>query len=225
MRQILLAIIMSLNLWCSAQSNEFIKCYDKDISIDETDVKITMPEGFTQLNNPDTDMLIVNPNYKPKNAITDEQRVVSLHPVVLESADKECALLYPTLSLRIQNLDNAPTRELQAVAANENIDVSESIKMISSDDMTEWCNADTAFIYEMQLPEPYLGKYRNCIGVCLRKYAHPAALMKVMLTDNGLKNKDYYLKALLNSVRYGDKITPEAKKWTKILQEFKEADK
>lgn len=77
----------------------------------------------------------------------------------------------------------------------------------------------------MQLPEPYLGKYRNCIGVCLRKYAHPAALMKVMLTDNGLKNKDYYLKALLNSVHYGDKITPEAKKWAKILQEFKEADK
>ncbi len=224
MKYILFLIIVSVNLLCSAQNNEFIKCYDTDISVIDTDVDIFMPEGFSPLNTPGSDILIVNPDYKPRNAISSEQRVISLHPVVLESADKECALLYPTLSLRIQCLDNIPTREIQAIAENEDLDVSGNIRMISLDDMTEWCNADTAFIYELKLPKPYIGKYRNCIGVYLRKYAHPAALIKVMITDNGLKNKDHYLKALLNSIHYGDNITTEAKKWVKILQEFKTSD-
>lgn len=194
-----------------AQNEVFDKCYQ---NLDEgnavtTDVEISYPEGFHVVDVNGADVLVVNKNYKPADALYESDRVIALHPVALESDSGDCVLLYPVVSSTIPMLHGTPERELQAAFGDKKKDVSGSVKKIKLDDMSGYSNADVAYIYDMILPEPYLGKYSNCTGVYLRKYAHPALLMKVIVTDDGVAKKEEYLNKLLGSVRYGNAVTPE----------------
>lgn len=66
---------------------------------------------------------------------------------------------------------------------------------------------DTVVIYELDLlfnDVPYMDAYRHCIGVYLRKYAHPALLTKIMLTDAAYEHKDKYIGMLLDNISYGN---------------------
>ena len=81
--------------------------------------------------------------------------------------------------------------------------------MTEGKDLPQYANADTAVVYTLEFDylNPFIN-YRHCVGVYLRKYGHPALLLKIALTDEGLKNKDKYIRQLLDNVRYGDEINP-----------------
>lgn len=204
-----------------AQNEVFDKCYQglDGGNATTTDVSIVYPQGFHVVDKDGVDVLVVNNNYKPSDALYESDRVIALHPVTLESDSGEGVLLYPVVSSTIPMLHGTPERELHAALGDGDKDVSGSIRKIKLDDMSQYGNADVAYIYDMKLPEPYMGKYANCTGVYLRKYAHPALLMKVITTDEGMAKKDEYLHKLLGSVKYGYAITSEGVKMESVAKQ------
>lgn len=213
------AAIAVTGVGLSAQEGVFDKCYLEGGNAESLDVYMTEPAGFHEVDDDNLALLVINKDYKPADALIESGRVAALHPVTLEADNKECVLLYPMVSATIPWLTHTPERELRAAAGDGKKDVSGSVRKIELDDMSQYCNADVAYVYEMKLPEPYMGKYSNSIGVCLRKYAHPALLMRVVMTDEGMKNKDEYLRALLGSVRYGDAVSEEGVKMERAARE------
>lgn len=121
------------------------------------------------------------------------------------------------------NLKRYAENELRAVAGDRDLDTSTLIKTVALEDMSGYCNADTAYVYEFDFVKPFMDRYTHCIGVCLRKYAHPGLMMKMALTDEGLSRRDDHLKTLLNSVRYGDKVPTEGLKAEKHYSANQEA--
>lgn len=202
-----------------AQDGLFDKCYNWGGNAEKADVYIQKPDGFHSVYENGADVLVVNKNYKPADALYEGERVIALHPVALESDNKECVLLYPVISPTIPMLHGTPERELHAALGDENKDVSGSVRKIKLEDMSRYGNADVVYVYDMKLPESYLGRYSNCVGLYLRKYAHPALLMKVVMTDEGLSRRDDYIQKLLGSVRYGDAVSADGVKMESVAHD------
>lgn len=187
----------------------FDKCYttfSKD-SQENCDSQMRFPEGF---HNVETDgMLILNPEYFFDCGLNTDLLEGYIYPVVLESDAKDAVLLYPVQSYEQMIYDWKIKNELKAAFNNPDLDTSGMITVITGEDMSRYSNADTAYIYHFELPRPYLGKYNHCTGIYLRKYAHPAMLMKVITTDQGMEKRDEYMHTLLNSITYGNSL-PQA---------------
>lgn len=197
----------------SQESKIYEKCHIRP----EHDVKLELPtEGFKLNNSQELFGLSINQNFIASDAIGNS-RVGSLYAVAFNSINEDGMILFP-LNMGIP-LRDTPKAELQAAYANESLNCDSLITVIAQKDMSQYCNADTALIYQMKLPEKFLDKYTTCIGIYLIKYAHPDLFMKVMLTDNGLPNAEKYLHTLLNCVYYGNSITPEGIKAEQAKQE------
>lgn len=93
------------------------------------------------------------------------------------------------------------------------IDSAKYITIIAKDDMKDYFNADTVFIWKTSLPDWYseqLSKnydshiYNECIAVHAIKKGHPSAMIKMLFTTEGKKKEEEYMQILLNSIRYGD---------------------
>ena len=222
MRPRLRAVIMGLLLFmsqiCYAQSEWMVDSCHLSFS----DIKMYQPEGFVIDTVNKVHLIDLNPDFSPSNAIKGS-RIGSFHTLAFISYNEDCILLFPTnLGL---SLSGMPDGELKACAGNENINTKKQIIIVAQKDMSKYCNADTAYIYRMKLPNPYLGKYTNCIGICLRKYAHPAMLMKVMLTGEGLLSEDVYLNTLLSSIEYGNEPTETCKRKEILFNELMRPNK
>lgn len=99
--------------------------------------------------------------------------------------------------------------ELTMNHKDPDLDVSEHVKIISNTDNRKYSGADTVIIYNFEFEVPFLDNYRHCIGVYMRSYAHNALPLKIALTDNGLKNADKYIDALLNMIEIGKNPHPD----------------
>ena len=117
--------------------------------------------------------------------------------------------MYPGLFKYLAPLDHLIEQEIQASNSDHGLDVRPYLTTIAEKDMTRYANADTVLIYDLQLKVPFLGKYTNATCIYLQKYAHPAMLLKVLMDDEGTKNKTQYIKTILCSIKYGDSATPE----------------
>lgn len=179
-------------------------------SFKDKDITINPPEGFHEVVNSSGFgfvAMFVNPRFMFSEENMEKSYNISLHPAVFESEDGNALLLYPWLgSLDYSTL---PPHELKLVAEDENFDTRNRIRKIFGKDMSQYCNADTAYVYSFDLGEPFRGKFSHCIGIVLRKYAHDAMAMKVLTTDEGKPNAEKYMRTLLNSIRYGDTQTKE----------------
>lgn len=174
-------------------------------SSNEKDITINPPEGFHEVDSIEFIFLFVNPQFMFKEENMEKSYNVSVHPAIFESESGDAILLYP--SLGFLDFTNLPQHELKLVAEDENFDTSDRIRKIFGKDMSQYCNADTAYVYNFDLGEPFRGKFTHCIGIVLRKYAHEGMAMKVLTTDEGKPNAEEYMRTLLNSIRYGDSVT------------------
>lgn len=109
--------------------------------------------------------------------------------------------------------------ELQAIAENEDLDVDDQIEKVALEDMSKYSNADTVFIYRMELKQPYLGRYKHCTGIVMKKYAHPGMAMKIITSDAGLDKLGRYMRMLFDSVLYDDEITETGIEAEKLAEE------
>ncbi len=171
----------------------------------EVDVYLKKPEGYKSI---------------PMDAqcrlffFTSIANPSAYYQIGLQSSDGKAMMLFPMVLMNfgVQSLQQGRDIEsdLRIYNSDRNLDINPMIEVISNKDMSRFANADTAVIYSFELSEPYvpfMERYNHCVGVYLRKYGHPALLLKLVLDDEGYKDKDAYLSELLSSVRYGDNET------------------
>lgn len=95
--------------------------------------------------------------------------------------------------------------DLRMAHDDMNLDIRPLINVIAEDDMSAYANADTVVIYEFDmLRNPFMDAYPCGIGIYLRKKAHPALLVRLMLNFNSVKDKDKYIRKVLDSIYFGD---------------------
>ena len=170
------------------------------------DVTISAPEDFSEIDMRNRTRLdrSINPAYP-----SDEET----YAVGIESPDAQAAFLFPKIDAdsrrQIIRKGHVVEDELRFNRKDLALDVRPLIEVTEGKDLPQYANADTAVVYTLEFDylNPFIN-YRHCVGVYLRKYGHPALLLKIALTDEGLKNKDKYIRQLLDNVRYGDEINP-----------------
>lgn len=175
-------------------------------ALEKSDISVEMPKGFHLLDIPKDSAitLTINPDYIPKYGYTD-RNIGWAYTFGFESKNSNAVFLYPLVGPNLIKLGNVVEDELQADAGDSDLDITSMVTVVS--DIPEYCNADTIFIYEFTLRIPYKDRYNHGVGVCLRKYAHPTLLLKLLLNDDGLTKKDEYMKILLSTVKFGNEIT------------------
>lgn len=82
------------------------------------------------------------------------------------------------------------------------LDTTKYVSVISQNDMTDYSNADTVFIFKVRLPQPYEGIYNECIGINMIKEGCPSAMIKILLTEEGKKKEEEYMQAIFKNIRY-----------------------
>lgn len=136
------------------------------------------------------------------------------------SKDGEAAYLIPWTFLNKDEIvvkqGRYVEREIRAGAGNTKLNVTPLITVLTGEEAAKYSNADTVVLYNIQLRKQAMGKYDRCVGIYLRKYGHPAMLLKVLLTNTAYKNKDKYINNLIKAVRYGD--SPSAEMLTQELR-------
>ena len=215
---------------CFGQDNALSKLYGINADSISTDVCITWPQGFNLAVKVTSFeyLLSINPDYQPSNAIREGERRISMPSVLLFSDDEESVIFYEGLDIISPAINRKwVTEEIQVALGDETVDVSDSIKVLSNkEDMPGYVNADSAYIYRLTLPQPYLNKYRHCLGVNICKYAHPAIRVRILMTDNGLEKSDKNLSELMNTIRYGNKVPEEGvireKNWRDMQKHIEE---
>lgn len=148
--------------------------------------------------------------------VNEKMSIGSFYQVTLESEEKDCLFLYPYLdAYENHNLvaKNMIYGEIKAALFlnpdnDVQIDTAKYIKMITKDGMKDYFNADTVYIYKMKLPKPYKEIFNECIGINAIKTGHPSAMIKILLTEEGKKKEEEYMKLLFKSICYPD-IVPE----------------
>lgn len=84
-------------------------------------------------------------------------------------------------------------------------DTARYMRVIAEENMENYCNADTVYVYEVPLLKPYKGVYKKCIGINMVKKGHPYGMAKILLME-GDNAKDKYMKQFFESIRYSDSI-------------------
>lgn len=137
-----------------------------------------------------------------------------IYQIGLQSPDEKAVILFPMVIMNsgVQSLQQGVNIEndLRMFMCDAKLDIRPLIEIISEKDMSRFANADTAVIYSFELKEPYtpyMERYNHCVGVYLRKYGHPAMLLKLVLDDESYKDKDRYMRQMLDNIHYGDKET------------------
>ncbi len=125
---------------------------------------------------------------------------------VMRSKDQNAIFMYPLFDYDISRFEGQIQEDVAYAAEDELMDIRPFVKIIDKNDGTYISNADKAVIYEFKTPKKHFGLYDNFVGIYLRKYGHGCLLLKIGLTEEGLKHKDEYIKMLLSSIKYGDKI-------------------
>ena len=201
---------------CRADDGLFESCHDFDYA---DDIYYSIPAGFSVFDYESAGYnsimyINIDNEYPLKYAGW-------IYPVMALSEAKDCLLLYPSVGFNRMDLKEYPKEELRSLAGNKDLDTSDMIEVVCRDDMSSYANADTAYVYEFDFKKPYMDRFTHCIGICLRKYAHPGLMLKIALTDEGLARRDEYVKAMLGSVRYGTNIPEEGIRREKLVEESK----
>lgn len=128
------------------------------------------------------------------------------YEAIFQSKKKDCIFMYPLFVDVIPQYPGQIQEDIAYAAEDELMDVRPFLKFIDKKDGTYISNADYAIIYEFKTPVKHFELYDNFVGIYLRKQGHGCLLLKMGLTEEGLKHKDEYIKKFLNSIKYGDTI-------------------
>ncbi len=191
------ANFLSLNdtTFVGADEDARMKKYISELR--DFDISISAPEGFKSIDMRGRTTFRSYPS-------------VTINCVGLENDSHDAVILWPLVfvfdNTSVLRLGHNIQGDLRAAHHDPGIDIAPLINIIAEKDMSAYSNADTVVIYSYDINDaPYLDRYEHMIGVYMRKYAHPALLFKIALTDNGLKDKDMYIKTLLDNISFGNK--------------------
>lgn len=162
--------------------------------------------------------------------VNEKMNIGIVYQVALVSKAGDCLFLYPWFSSHEHDslMKNMAYGEIKA-ALNQNpdnkaleLDTAKYISVIAREDMRDYFNADTVLEYKFRLPKPSKGIYDECIGLNVIKKGHPAAMIKILLTEEGKKKEEEYMKVLFKSMRYTDSMPGYSReKYLKVVKRIK----
>ena len=180
------------------------------------DVKITVPASFSIADPRAVNDIYynINPDWKETCFVS---RMNNRPAAILEANNEEAAFIYPIVTQKagrsylMPKLQTACNIELDLRISQNNmqLDVNPMVDIISKDDMSVYSGADTVAVYELEFKKKLFDRYSRCIGIYLRKAAHPAMLLRIALTDESYPQKDDYIRLLLDNITYGDNPSTE----------------
>lgn len=198
-------------------SDKRMKLYCAELA--EYDLTVGIPEGFHSI-----DMRghqYINENIS-KSWSTSGISISEFPAVAIEADNNEAVFLYPMCLLPREHGEKEFTPMSQMVKTgslieselrynrnNPDLDIRPLIRIISGENMSDYAGADTAVVYDLTFRRPFLDQYSHCIGIYLRKYGHTSLLLKIVLSKEGLKNKDKYMRLLLDNIAYGNNPHPD----------------
>lgn len=193
--------------------------YASAISIEEYagklrkyDIEVSLPNQFQVL---DTSVFNLRIFSSPINNADATPAIY--YDMAAEGDEKNAMIFFPYIPSyiikygHIGDIKKGPyiQSEIRVATDNRNLDVNGRVKFLDSSIMPKVLNADTVAIYHLPLKSPIFNRYNHCYGIYLRKYAHPGMLLKLFLTDEGLKQLDEYLEILLKSISFGNNPSRE----------------
>lgn len=193
-------------------------------------IDLTMPKGFKVVDG------------MTPFRVNEKYNIGMFYQVALESKDKECLILFPyfcvypnhdsiTKTMAYEELKAALNvyshKELRMELVNGKFmmqgesnltntpieaNLAKQVKVIASEDMTDYFNADSILTWKVpllnwsssNLPSRYKETYKECIGLYVLKRGHPSAMIKILMTEEGKKNSHEYMQALFKSIHYSN---------------------
>ena len=170
------------------------------------DIYFTQPNGFTL-----SDTIYHRPyRFIPNNKHVSKYYTtngVSCCTPPYYSAAGDAMLLFPIMVASISS-EFLVEDEFMAVFDDNKIDCTDKVVCIEDESFTNKSNIDRIYLYEYDfIPEQNL-EYNHCVGIVMRKKDHASFPIKLLMTDEGLKNKDNYIQVALECIKYGD--SPDA---------------
>lgn len=186
-------------------SNEvYMDIYRKDMQ--QLDIRFDAPENFKLINTIPQRPFWFCPNREYKSDITYGALGTGQYAPPYISTSGDAIVLYP-LQIYYQSPvipDIIIELELIGAHANDSLDCTDLVRRIPGNQVPGNTNADWVTFYEYEVAQPIEGKYRHCVGIALRKWRHHSVCIKLIMSDDGLKNKEEYIGNVLNSIRYGN---------------------
>ena len=172
--------------------------------LENLDIYMIPPDGFVMSGGATVSpvLLCTNSHFKPSGV---NGYIGGLYTPPYRNADNDAVLLYP-LIIEVEDavIEEKARIELIAANSNDDFDCTDLIRRIDDAATLSQTNADEVHMFEYDLPDPFEGEYRHCIGIWLRKEDHYAVQIKLLVNDEGEKKKNEYIQKVLKSIRFGD---------------------
>ena len=219
MKQIsLLLLFFLLTLTNSFSQNSFFTMYRFECS-ELFNIELRKPKGFKVID-----------GLTPFR-VNEKESVGMFYCMTLQSKDKNCLVLFPYFlqePMHPNASENMTFGELKAglnLNINDNtleLDTAKYIEKHVSGNVDNYFNADTVFICQIPLIEPYRKVYNHCIAINIVKVKHPSAMMKVFFSEEGKRKEEEYMQAIFKSILYSD-VVPEIdkQKCKEVYKKFK----
>ncbi|WP_300285206.1 hypothetical protein [uncultured Alistipes sp.] len=215
-RILFFSVLLPLSLFGQQTTHRY--SFDANIKYyaDAFDVELAVPEGMVDL------------NASAAIRIRKEYRLAFCGGPLLQSEDRECVLMYKSNPLFISenlhksiggiNNDQAHRNlisselgtvhgycdELGGLLSGKTFPFDEYVSAFPEEQAREWFNADSVFVYDLPVDDPYQGIYNHCTGVVITKKGRTGFALKLYFTDEGKKNEKRYLQSLRKTIWYRD---------------------
>lgn len=181
--------------------DDFMEAYAQ--SMDTLDIRVSAPEGFAQV--PVDMFFLPNPEYRSRyfHGYVGQSM---LGPAYVSQA-QDAVIVYPLSPDGFGGIVPDRLVEAEMIAGYEcdSLDITDMITIINDTGDT---GADWIIEYEFDTADPNWSGHPHCVGLAMRKKNHTSFLLKIFLSDEGLKHKGEYVAAALGCVRYGDQYLP-----------------
>ena len=200
-RVLFLCLFMLAFMQISAQHVSY-KTFQK-YALEVYDVVCKKPRGFIDLR--------TSVNWWPGGTNCG---VGFMYDPVFRSKSGDCLIMYPTIGL--WSTLRPPVREQLAYEINATLgwvgDVGKQSQQVEVDfekyvtiwvdDARQYFNADTVFIAQLPIKNPYKEMYNYCTSVYVYKKDRPVLLFKFFFTEEGKQHEQEYLNKLCKRIWY-----------------------
>ncbi|MDE6795923.1 MAG: hypothetical protein K2J63_11550 [Muribaculaceae bacterium] len=184
----------------SDNPDEFVQPYTEYLR--RRDIFFSQPNGFTLSDTVYHSPYRFIPNNKHVSKYYTTNGVSCCTPPYY-SVEGDAILLFP-INIGSISSDLLIEDKFMAVYDDCDINCTDKVLCIEDDKIRLICKIDRIYRYEYEFIPDNNPEYKHCIGIVMRKKDHASFPIKLLLTDEGLKNKDKYIKIALDCIKYGD---------------------
>lgn len=179
----------------------------------QNDVHITLPSKYSPSSTRGNSDVRTSIGFGAKNINMD--CIPTNIGAIIEDDNCQVAVCFPKIQswfpgvpeYNISNILGGKGIEADLRMANDDmhLDVRPLIRVIADEDISPYANADTVVMYDFKMfNHPFMESYTLGTGIYLRKKDHPSILLRLMFNPRSVKEKDKYIREVLDNIRFGD---------------------